>query len=197
VGDDSWYWGVVLRAAPVDPLLRRIAQIPPPIGVSPQAEATGHVTLFYAPLRGIAAVRDIAARMRPVAARVEPFTVELGGLGEFVSAHRVVAWLGVDEGADVLRTLRAGVCAVDEDQLPHSFHPHCTLAYGDDPVAYASFRPALRAAVGEERLRLDVDRLWIAGFKQGSHPARGLRYKVDLPLAGVAALAGAGAGAGI
>lgn len=188
MGEDSWYWGVVLRAAPVDPLLRRIAQLAPPSGVSPQAEGTGHVTLFYAPLRGIAAARDIATRMRSVAARTEPFTVELAGLGEFVSAHRVVAWLGVGEGADVLRALRAGVCAVDEDQLPHSFHPHCTLAYGDDPAAYDRFRPALREAVGDVRVRLEVDRLWIAGFKQGSHPASGLGYKLDLPLAGAVAL---------
>jgi hypothetical protein len=103
-----------------------------------------------------------------------------------------VAWLGVGEGADVLRSLRAGVCAVDEDQLPHTFHPHCTLAYGDDPAAYDGFRPALREVAADVHLRLDVDRLWVAGFPKGEHPASGLRYKLDLPLAGVPALAGTG-----
>jgi 2'-5' RNA ligase len=184
VGDEAWYWGVVVRAAPVDPILRRLAQLDPPPGVSPQAEGTGHVTLFYAPLRDAAGARQLAARMRRVAASTPPFTLELGGVGEFVSAQRVVAWLGVRAGADELRALRDGACAIDADTLPHSFHPHCTIAYGDDPAAYATFRPALRDAIGDTTLRLDVDRLWVAGFRKGDHPARGLGYKVDLPLAG-------------
>jgi 2'-5' RNA ligase len=181
VADDTWYWGVVLRAAPVDGLLQRIADLDPPPGVHPQAIGTGHVTLFYAPLRGPRGDRDLARRARPVAAATEPFDVELRGLGEFVSAHRVVAWLGVGEGADRLRELRAAICSIDRDSLPHSFHPHCTLAYGDDPVAYAAFRDALRREVGKVRVRLSVDRIWVAGFRSGTHPARALGYRVELP----------------
>jgi 2'-5' RNA ligase len=173
----------------VDPLLRRIAELDPPPGVSTQAAGTGHVTLFYAPLRSATGDTDLARRMQPIAAATRPFTIELSGLGEFVSEQRVVAWLGVGEGegADILRSLRVGVCAIDDDTLPHTYHPHCTVAYGDDPEAYARFRPKLLQAVEGLRLPLLVDRLWVAGFPAGSHPARGLGYRMDLPLAGAAA----------
>jgi 2'-5' RNA ligase len=121
-----------------------------------------------------------------VAERTEPFDVELRGLGEFVSAHRVVAWLGVGNGAERLRELRAEICSLDRDSLPHSFHPHCTLAYGDDPVAYAGFREVLRREVGKVRVRLQVDSIWVAGFRSGTHPARALGYRVELPFGAVA-----------
>jgi 2'-5' RNA ligase len=181
VADDTWYWGVVLRAEPVDGLLERIEALRPPPGVNAQAVGTGHVTLFYAPLRGPAADGDLARRARPVAGQTEPFDIELAGLGEFVSAHRVVAWLGVVDGAERLHDLRASICAVDRDSLPHSFHPHCTLAYGDDTAAYARFRDGLRRCVDTERITLRVDRLWVAGFRAGTHPARALGYQVELP----------------
>jgi 2'-5' RNA ligase len=194
VADDAWYWGVVVRAAPVDPLLRHIAELDPPPGVSLQAVGTGHVTLFYAPLRTASGDFALARRMEPIAAATSPFTIELSGLGEFVSEQRVVAWLGVGEGegADILRSLRSGVCAIDDDTLPHSYHPHCTVAYGEDPAAYARFRPQLLEAVDGARVPMLVDRLWVAGFPAGSHPARGLGYRMDLPLAGIAAVAPAG-----
>jgi 2'-5' RNA ligase len=182
VADDAWYWGVVLRASPVDDLLRRIAALEPPPGVHAQAVGTGHVTLFYAPLRGPAGDADLARRARPVAAATEPFEIELQGMGEFVSAHRVVAWLGVGEGAERLRDLRTAICAIDRDSLPHSFHPHCTLAYGDDPAAYAGFRDDLRGAVDGQHIRVRVDGLWIAGFRAGTHPARALGYRLELPV---------------
>jgi 2'-5' RNA ligase len=185
VADDTgWYWGVVLRASPVDELLRRIAQLEPPRGVNAQAVGTGHVTLFYAPLRGPGDDVTLADRIRPCAQVMAPFELELRGLGEFVSAQRVVAWLGVADGTEKLRELRSSICAVDADSLPHSFHPHCTLAYGDDPEAYARFRPALREAVTQVRIRMPVDRIWIAGFPKGAHPARGLGYRLEVPLLG-------------
>src|SRR6185436_4297436 len=121
-------------------------------------------TLFYAPLRGPGDDVTLAERIRPCAQVMEPFELDLRGLGEFVSAQRVVAWLGVADGTEKLRELRSSICAVDADNLPHSFHPHCTLAYGDDLEAYARFRPALREAVSQARIRLRVDRIWIAGF---------------------------------
>ena len=177
MADEEWYWGVVVRIDGADDLLRRLA-------VVPQRPGTGHVTLFYAPVRsadGVALLADAAA---PALARTEPFRVRLAGFGEFVTPGRVVAWMGVEEGLEPLRTLRQALCECDLDTLPHPFVPHCTVAYGDSPDAYAAARPVIEATVDDTRVEAEVRELWIAGFPRGGHPAEDLVYRRRLPLGG-------------
>ncbi len=180
--DDEWFWGVVVRVDDADDLLRRLAELRRADGVSPQRPGTGHVTLLYAPVRGDDGMRVLADAARPIAAAARPFRLRLGGFGEFVTPGRVVAWLGVEDGTEELRSLRLALCNCDEDMLAHPFVPHCTLAYGDSPATYESVREAIRTEVDDERVDVEVRELWIAGFRRGGHPADDLVYSEPLPL---------------
>jgi 2'-5' RNA ligase len=179
-----WYWGIVVRAdasrTVLEGLAATIGDEDGPVRV--QHPQTGHLTLFYAPLRGRDAAPALADRIREAAAEATPFDLELGGFGEFPSATRPVAWLDVATGADRLHDLRERLCACDADDHRHPFVPHLTLAYGDDPETYARARPALLAAARDARLAVRVDALWVAGFPQSAHPARDLRYVERVPL---------------
>ena len=70
----------------------------------------------------------------------------LSGLGEFATATRVVAWLGIEEGAEQLIELRRGLAACDRDVLPYSWRPHCTLLYAEQPDAYRLVTQGIGAA---------------------------------------------------
>lgn len=171
----------MIRVDEADPLLRRLGALAPPAGVLVQAPGSAHVTLLYAPLRGIEGAAELARRAAPAAARVPPFRLRLGGLGEFPTEARTVAWLGV-EADERLQALRASLCTTDDDCLPYSFVPHCTLVYGDNVPRYDAFRERLLAGAGEATLDVQVDELWIAGFPAGGHPARDLIYRLAVPL---------------
>jgi 2'-5' RNA ligase len=181
-GDDAWYWGVVVRVDGADELLRRLRHVRRPGAVVPQRAGTGHVTLFYAPVRSADGVAGLAEAAAPALAAATPFRLGLGGFGEFVTPGRVVAWIGVDEGLEPLRRLRRTLCDCDLDTLAHPFVPHCTVAYGDSPAVYAEVRDAIAGAVDGTHVEVDVDALWIAGFPRGGHPADDLVYRRRLPL---------------
>ncbi|MGA0122766.1 MAG: 2'-5' RNA ligase family protein, partial [Gaiellales bacterium] len=151
-------------------------------GARPQEPRTGHITLFYAPLRSRRAAPELADRARAAARACTPFDLVCAGFDEFASADRPVAWLGVTQGSQHLGDLRAALCACDEDCHRHAFVPHLTLAYGEDPAAYGGVRDALAELAGGVRIETRVDELWIAGFPQSGHPARDLRYVERLPL---------------
>lgn len=70
-------------------------------------------------------------------ADVEPFTVEVGGLGVFPSMEYIsVVWTGVVAGAAELTTLHEAVerktTALGFEPADHEFTPHVTLARMDD-----------------------------------------------------------------
>ncbi len=177
-----WFWGVVVRVDEAREALEDVAGLAGADGVRPQDPRTGHITLFYAPLRGRRAAPELAERARAAAAAAAPFDLVCAGFGEFASPERPVAWLGVARGSHHLADLRAALCACDEDCHRHAFVPHLTLAYGEDPAAYGHAREGLAQLAGGVRVETRVEELWIAGFPQSGHPARDLRYVERLPL---------------
>ncbi len=179
---DGWYWGVTVRVPAAEPLLRRLADHLDAPGLQVQAPATAHVTLLYAPLRDLADCGDLAERVREIAAAQSPFSLTIGGLFEFTTPSRVVAWLAVTEGAEVLQELRAQLCRCDADVLPHAWQPHCTLLYAEEPAAYPALRPPLIEACADVHLHVTVDALWIAGFPAAGDAAHDLEYRVRVPL---------------
>lgn len=185
MGHTRWYWGVVVRVDGARDLLEAATGLVEGDGeVRVQDPRTGHVTLFYAPLRGRGDAPALAERARDAARASAPFDLVCAGFGEFASPERPVAWLGVSTGSHQLADLRAALCACDEDCHRHAFVPHLTLAYGEDPGAYAAVREPLAALAGDVRVEARIDELWVAGFPQSGHPARDLRYVDRIPLGG-------------
>ena len=179
-----WYWGVVIRVDSARELLSAIADDVDGEDVRAQDPRTGHITLFYAPLRGRRDAPELAERVRAAAAAIEPFSVKCAGFGEFASPIRPVAWLGVQQGVDELLTLRESLCRCDQDCHRHAFVPHLTLAYGEEAATYAGVHEKLREHAGSAACTTLVDAVWIAGFPQNGHPARDLRYVERVPFAG-------------
>lgn len=178
----DWYWGATVRVDAAAPLLTRLAEEVVGPGIHVQHRDTAHVTLLYAPLRVEEGCADIASRVRGVAARQPPFKLVLSGLGEFATATRIVAWLGVEEGANELVALRDGLCSSAPDVLPYVWRPHCTLLYAEQPDAYPTVRPAIGDVLDGARIEVAVDALWIAGFPATGHAAHDLEYRLHVPL---------------
>ena len=178
----DWYWGATVRVDGAGPLLERLAATVTGPGIHVQRPDTAHVTLLYAPLREENACNGLASRIRTAAAEHARFKLVLSGLGEFATATRVVAWLGIEEGAEQLIELRQGLAACDRDVLPYTWRPHCTLLYAEQPDAYPTVRPAIGEALAGERIEVDVTDLWIAGFPATGHAAHDLEYRLRVPL---------------
>ena len=179
-----WYWGVVVRVDGARDLLEAAKACIDDDGVRAQDPRTGHITLFYAPLRGRREAPTLAERARAAARAAAPFDLVCSGFGEFASPERPVAWLGITRGSQQLEDLRTVLCACDEDCHRHGFVPHLTLAYGEDLAAYTRVREPLAPLAGDVRIAARVDELWVAGFPQSGHPARDLRYVDRIPLGG-------------
>ncbi len=178
----DWYWGATVRVDAAAPLLARLADEVVGPGIHVQREDTAHVTLLYAPLHAEAGCTDVATRVRGVAAQQAPFKLVLSGLGEFATATRIVAWLGIEDGVDQLVALRNGLCNSAPDVLPYSWRPHCTLLYAEQPDVYPTVRPAIGDVLDGARIEVDVDALWIAGFPATGHAAHDLEYRLRVPL---------------
>ncbi|MGI9117703.1 MAG: 2'-5' RNA ligase family protein [Gaiellales bacterium] len=181
--DPQWYWGAVVRVDGADGLLTAIGRVVDGDRVRAQDPATGHITLFYAPLRGGDGAAELSARAAAAIAALPAFDLRCAGFGEFPSPDRPVAWLDIAEGRAALDALRLALCGCDEDCHRHAFVPHLTLAYGEDAGAYADARAAIRAEAEHADIAVRIDALWIAGFPADGHPARDLRYVERLPLA--------------
>lgn len=178
----DWYWGATVRVDGAAPLLTRLTDEVVGPGIHVQREDTAHVTLLYAPLRAEGDCVDIAGRALGVAEHQAPFKLVLSGLGEFATATRIVAWLGVEQGGDELVSLRDGLCNSARDVLPHTWRPHCTLLYAEQPDAYPAVRPTIGAVLADARIEVEVDALWIAGFPATGHAAHDLEYRLHVPL---------------
>jgi 2'-5' RNA ligase len=178
----DWYWGATVRVDAAAPLLTRLADDVVGPGIHVQRKDTAHVTLLYAPLHAENGCNDIASRVRGIAAQQPPFKLVLAGLGEFATATRIVAWLGVEEGADALVALRDGLCNSARDVLPYVWRPHCTLLYAEQPDVYPTVRQAIGGVLDGARIVVDVDALWIAGFPATGHAAHDLEYRLRVPL---------------
>ena len=179
-----WYWGVVIRVDSARELLSAIADDVDGEDVRAQDPRTGHITLFYAPLRGRRDAPELAERIRAAAAATESFSLTCSGFDEFASPTRPVAWLGVQEGIEELLSLRTSLCSCDQDCHRHPFVPHLTLAYGEEAKTYAGVHEKLREHAASAVCTTHVDAVWIAGFPQNGHPARDLRYVERVPFAG-------------
>jgi 2'-5' RNA ligase len=174
----------VIRVDSARDLLSAIADDVDGDEVRVQDPRTGHVTLFYAPLRGRRDAPDLAERVRAAAAATTPFSITCSGFDEFSSATRPVAWLGVHEGAKELLSLRTSLCSCDQDCHRHEYVPHLTLAYGEEATTYAAVHEKIRTHAVSAACATRVDSVWIAGFPQNGHPARDLRYVERVPFAG-------------
>ena len=179
-----WYWGVVVRVDAARDLLEAVGAAADGDAVCAQDPRTGHITLFYAPLRSRNDAPALGRRVRAAAAATSAFDLTCAGFGEFASATRPVAWLAVADGAERLTALRDALCACDDDTHRHPFVPHLTLAYGEEPAVYAAARDAIAGAAEAAVVAAHVDAVWIAGFPQSGHPARDLRYVERIPLGG-------------
>lgn len=114
-----------------------------------------HVTLKFlgeVPADRVGTVGDaVAAAVEE--AGVEPFEVELTGLGAFPSEEHIrVVWAGVGAGADRLRTLHGAVerrlVAAGFEPADHAFTPHATVARLDHAGGKARVQAALADGVG-------------------------------------------------
>jgi len=184
VPEAHWHWGAVVRVDAARDLLTELAVHVDGDRVRPQDPATGHITLFYAPLRGTEGAPQLADRIRASIARLPPFALQCAGFDEFPSETRPVAWLGVTAGHETLSALREALCDCDEDCHRHAFVPHLTLAYGEDPATYADVREAMRETATRATINETIDAIWIAGFPADGHPACDLRYVERIPLSG-------------
>ena len=184
MSESNWYWGAVVRVDEARGLLGELATRVDGERVRSQDPATGHITLFYAPLRGPEGAPLLADRIRAQLAEVPAFELRCAGFDEFASDTRPVAWLGITVGQPSLAALRELLCACDEDCHRHAFVPHLTLAYGEDAATYAEARAVIRAAAEQAIIDAHIDAIWIAGFPADGHPARDLRYVERIPLAG-------------
>lgn len=96
-----------------------------------------HITLaFYGDVDG-RKVDDLTERVARAARRRAPFEVSIGEPGRFGSARRArVVWLGLDVGAEQLRSLAASARAAgrrvgltrDDLAADYRYRPHVTLA---------------------------------------------------------------------
>ncbi|MFP4590343.1 MAG: RNA 2',3'-cyclic phosphodiesterase [Halobacteriales archaeon] len=107
-------------------------------GIRPVEPTQAHVTLKFLDDTTEARVPEVVGGLEGAVADagVGPFEVELAGLGVFPSLEYIsVVWVGVDEGADELRTLHEAVerALVDRGFEPesHDFTPHVTIARMD------------------------------------------------------------------
>lgn len=90
-----------------------------------------HVTLkFLGDVRSETA-KEITAALNEIAAKTDPFSVDVGGFGAFPTIRRPrVIWMGV-EATPALRCLKQDVewalTDVGFDRETRAFHPHLTL----------------------------------------------------------------------
>ncbi|MGH3116712.1 MAG: RNA 2',3'-cyclic phosphodiesterase [Gaiellales bacterium] len=92
-----------------------------------------HFTLRFLGEISLAQVARVKVASREAAARIDPFTVTLRGLGAFPSLHRPqVVWAGVEEGREPLQALAGHLQEALARQRfpaePKPFRPHLTLA---------------------------------------------------------------------
>lgn len=92
--------------------------------------AQAHASLVFLGDLDDAALADVRARTRAVAATSAPFTADLTGLGAFTGATPArVLWVGWGAGAAAATRLHAKlVAALDRPPEPRPFAPHVTLA---------------------------------------------------------------------
>lgn len=110
-----------------------------------------HFTLRFLGEIPLAQVARVKVAVREAASGVEPFTIELRGLGAFPSLQRPqVIWIGVNDGKEPLRTLAGRLERALAKQRfpaePRPFRPHLTLARIRGTRNWAEMVRALGAA---------------------------------------------------
>lgn len=113
--------------------------------------AQAHLTLKFLGDTDPARIDELTAALdRAVdSTDVEPFTVEVGGLGVFPSMEYIsVVWTGIDTGSVALTTLHEAVeretTTLGFDPADHEFTPHVTLARMDDARGKESVQRVVR-----------------------------------------------------
>jgi 2'-5' RNA ligase len=115
-----------LLAAHVERLRPRV------VGVRWVDTATTHITLHFFAALPLDRMDGLIEAARAAAARAQPFTLRLGGLGSFPGGARArVLWIGLAEESAPLAGLAAVIgaavarCGFEVD--PRGFRPHVTL----------------------------------------------------------------------
>jgi 2'-5' RNA ligase len=153
------FFAVDLPEDLADPLAALQAEFGAAEGLRVTDPEQAHVTMQFlgevdtagAEANGDGRLRDVkrAGAAAVDAAALDPFEVEVGGLGVFPSPEYIsVLWTGVREGGDQLTRLQAALEAetVDLGFEPdeHDFTPHITLARMDDARGKDLIQEALR-----------------------------------------------------
>lgn len=103
-----------------------------------------HVTLKFLDEVQPDRAERISETLDEVAAKTEPFTLEVGGFGAFPTIRRPrVIWMGV-EASPALRCLKQDVewalTELDFERETKAFHPHLTLGRADTDGGAGVFR---------------------------------------------------------
>jgi len=111
-------------------LVQRLRRDPP--GVSWTRPENIHLTLRFLGNVSATFIEDYAARLRPAALRLSPFTAQIGDVGAFPNARRPsVIWVGMSFADDALRQFQqeAERLARDLGLVPETrrFVPHITI----------------------------------------------------------------------
>ena len=118
--------GVVIRLP--EPTGREVQDWRASFGDVQAGSAPAHITLMITAVAGN--WERLVAHVRRVAARWEPFHVQIRGTGTFRPVTPVV-YLRVERGAEQCTTLHRELHAEHiESASPFDFHPHVTLAHG-------------------------------------------------------------------
>jgi 2'-5' RNA ligase len=146
------FFAVDLPAELTEPLAALQAEFESAAGLRFTDPEQAHITMqFLGEVAADSRLRDVklAGAAAVDAANVEPFEVEIGGLGVFPSLDYIsVLWAGVRDGAPALTTLQTAL-ETETTELgfapdDHEFTPHVTLARMNDARGKRLIQSALR-----------------------------------------------------
>ncbi|RKQ34096.1 2'-5' RNA ligase family protein [Kocuria tytonis] len=169
------YAGVVIRLP--DPVGRELQDWRESFGDEQAGTVPAHITLMISALEEN--WDDLLAHVRAVAARWEPFHVEIHGTGTFRPVTPVV-YLRLERGSEQCAALHRELRSHRmESASPFEYHPHVTLAHGTSDEVLDRAQQMLRAY----RAAFLVDRIHLyEGDERGAWHVRD-----SIPLGGTSA----------
>jgi 2'-5' RNA ligase len=162
-------------AAHVDRLRGQVA------GVRWVDTGTTHITVHFFAELPLDRMDGLIQAVGAAAARVQPFTLRLGGLGSFPGGARArVLWMGLREESVALTglgaTVRAAVARCGFEVDPRAFRPHVTLGRPTPRFDLGGWRSQL--AVPVELPVFTADQVALYESRNGYHVRERLPFGV-------------------